>query len=147
MYELLEGLKRFFEMPIWKGSFSGISWVVLQIFGLPNGPMKAFVFLLFADLITGIYKAWKTRTLKSFISHEKGRKKYITYALILFLAHFLDMAGYGGVRDIALLWSCWTEYISITENLKMVGVNLPIPFASRLDLENKKLGFKDGDSK
>lgn len=116
--DILERLERFSESPVIKAIFAFVGSALQWLFGLPDIALKAFLTCLAIDLFTGIFKAAKAGHLESLIAHEKGRKKYTFYALVLVLATMLDRAGLAGMRNSALLWGTITEVLSIIENWK-----------------------------
>lgn len=122
----VENIIRFFsQSPVFKGIFSFVGWLLTRMYGDADMAMQAFLALMLADLITGLIKAEVRGEGKSLISHEKGRKKYISYAVVLFIAHMLDTAMIPGLRNIALFWGSATEARSIVENLEAMGVPMP----------------------
>lgn len=122
--EVIEGVKKILEAPLIKGILSSVAWLLTKIFGVPDASLQAFLTLLIIDFITGIFKAEKLGMAKSIISHEKGRKKYMGYAVVFIISTALDIS-IPGIRQIALLWGTVTEARSIIENLEAIGVPMP----------------------
>ena len=137
--EISNSIIRFLiESPVFKGIFSFLAWGLTKLFGAADAAMQAFLTLLLVDLITGLIKAEVLGKARSFISHEKGRKKYISYAFVLFIAHMLDSAMIPGLRNIALFWGTATEARSIIENLEAMGVPMPDFIKEHLNKSTEK---------
>ena len=144
----IENIIRFFsESPVFKGIFSFLGWLLTRMYGNVDMAMQAFLVLMFVDLITGLIKAEVRNEAKSFISHEKGRKKYISYAVVLFVAHMLDTAMIPGMRNIALFWGTATEARSIMENFELMGVPMPEFIKEHLRKAEQKHKIKNGGKK
>ena len=134
-------IKFFAESPIFKGIFSFVGWLLMKMFGAPDAALQAFLALLLFDLVTGLLKAEVRGEAKSFISHEKGRKKYISYAVVLFIAQMLDTAMIPGIRNIALFWGSATEARSIIENLEAMGCPMPDFIKQHINKTGEKYKF------
>lgn len=135
--DILEFYQKFFNAPLVKGVFAFAGSMLQWLFGMPDVALKAFLTLLVIDLFTGLGRAWRKGELKSIVSHEKGRKKYTFYALVLILAQMLEYLGVVGLRNAALLWAGITEYTSIRENIK--DSNWPVFFHELVQQARNKL--------
>ncbi|AZR72541.1 hypothetical protein BBF96_03565 [Anoxybacter fermentans] len=138
--EIMDSIKKVLEAPLFKGVFSFVGLVLTKLFGKPDTALQAFIMLLILDLITGFIKAFLSGSARSFISHEKGRKKYLGYAVVLSVCHLLDMAAVPGLRNVALFWGSATETYSILENMEEMGV--PMPEFIKQQLNNTKKKYK-----
>lgn len=139
--EITDGIKKILEAPIFKGLFSVVCWGLTKLFGKPDAAMQAFLILLVIDLITGFAKAEMKGVAKSFISHEKGRKKYIGYGIVLITCQLLDVAAVPGIRNISLFWATATEGRSILENCEAMGIPMPAFIRDHLKKTGEKYKF------
>lgn len=114
--EILEGLK-----------FSHNFWEIL----LP-------LILMGIDIITGYYNAWKTKRISSSKMRDGLGKKlaelcYIVVGILISYAFDLKAIGY-----FISLYVVYMELMSIAENCKKLGVDMPDNLKEKLNNEEGK---------
>lgn len=140
--EIVQSLKKIVEAPLLKGVLTFLGWVLQHFFGPPDAALKAFLTLLLVDLVTGLVKAEIRNEAQSIISHEKGRRKYIGYAMVIMVGQLLDAAAVPGLRNIVLIWGSATEARSIVENMELMGVPMPAFIREHLRKAESKFDVK-----
>lgn len=106
-------------------------------FGELRIPLAMLIAAMTLDYITGITKAWITKTLSSQIGLV-GIVKKVCYLIVVCVAGVIDWIIQGGLASagisyntvfffglIVVIWLVINELISILENLGTIGVPLP----------------------
>lgn len=105
-----------------KISFGVISSVLTYLFGGADMLLKALIFCIIADYITGIMSAVYLRKLNSHTGY-KGILKKIAILVTVALGHIIGMlVGQEGVREIVIGFYIANEGISILENVGRMDV-------------------------
>ena len=89
--------------------------------------------LMVADVITGYYNAWKNKETSSAKMRDGIGKKlaelvYIVVGIVLSYAFNIQAIGY-----FIALYIAYMEIVSIAENCKKLGVDMPEKFADKLN--------------
>jgi len=116
-------------------------------------PFFILIFAMAADYITGMAKAWVTKTLSS-KAGIRGALKKVGYLVVIFVAMCTDwliasMMNKVGIPipvsyllgAMVIVWLILNELLSILENLAVIGV----PFPKFLMMIVKKLKQHDED--
>lgn len=104
----------------WALAFVAAEWLKVP------APMRALMFLMAADYVTGVYAAYVNQE----ISSSKALRGFVTKLLILLLlkctgiieqqsGHNLGLIGFGTMGCM------FAEFISLAENMSKAGVALP----------------------
>lgn len=105
-----------------KISFGVISSVLTYLFGGADMLLKALIFCIIADYITGIMSAVYLRKLNSHTGY-KGILKKIAILVTVALGHIIGMlVGQESVREIVIGFYIANEGISILENVGRMDV-------------------------
>lgn len=120
-----------FQFKFFAAAFSSLCFYT---FGQFDTAIKAFIFLLVADFITGMWKAAKRKEISSWLS-RRGWGKIMTYTIIIAVGHQMSKVGIP-LRDLSIMWASATEAISLLENFQALGVYIP-PFISEKLLKSK----------
>lgn len=94
--------------------------------------------LMVADVVTGYYNAWKSKETSSAKMRDGIGKKlaeivYIVVGIVLSYAFNMQIIGY-----FISLYIAYMEIVSIAENCKKLGVNMPEEIADKLNNNNKE---------
>lgn len=94
--------------------------------------------LMVFDIITGYYNAWKTNTISSSRMRDGMGKKiaelvYIVVGIIIGVAFDIKLIG-----NFVSLYIIYMELVSVAENCKKLGIDLPENIKEKLN--NKKEG-------
>lgn len=119
-----------------------VSIVVTTFVWLVGGVDVALQCLLVAiviDYISGIIKAYNTKTLSSNIGF-RGILKKVGILLIVMLAVLVDRVtiGNGGVRTLVIYYFVANEGLSILENLAQAGLPIPKTLKNALKVIKKE---------
>lgn len=105
-----------------KITFGVISSVLTYLFGGADMLLKALIFCIIADYITGIMSAVYLRKLNSHTGY-KGILKKIAILVTVALGHIIGMlVGQESVREIVIGFYIANEGISILENVGRMDV-------------------------
>jgi toxin secretion/phage lysis holin len=105
------------------------------------GPsMTALVILMVADFVSGWVRAFEQHDLSSQHAGWGTAKKVIMIGVVIVVAYQLDkVAGSGAaLRDLAILFYCASEGLSIVENAVACGLPVPEALKSALAQLNEK---------
>lgn len=105
---------------------SGISTGLIYLLGGFDVALQYLIIAICLDYISGLIKAFHTKTLSSRIG-LKGLLKKIGYLLIVMLAVLIDRVtgNSGAIRTLVIYYFVANEGLSIIENLS--ATNIPIP--------------------
>lgn len=105
---------------------SGIVTELVYLLGGWDVALQCLIVAIALDYVSGIIKAWHTKTLSSRIGF-RGLIKKIGYLLIVMLAVLIDRVtgNSGAIRTLVIYYFVANEGLSIIENLSVT--NIPIP--------------------
>ena len=91
------------------------------------------LFLMMADIINGYYQAWKNKKIKSSKMRDGIGKKlaeiiYIVVGIVIGLAFNIKFIG-----QFISLYIVYMELVSIAENCKKLGVEMPEKIKEKLN--------------
>jgi toxin secretion/phage lysis holin len=122
---------------IFKGVLATVAAGLSAYFGMLIIPLAVLIAVMTLDYVTGITKAWITKTLSSQIGLV-GIVKKVCYLIVVCVAGVVDWIIQGGLASagisyntvfffglIVVIWLVINELISILENLGTIGVPLP----------------------
>lgn len=119
------------------GLFAGLGTVFVYMFGGIDVAMQCLLIAIAIDYVSGLIKAYVTKTLDSKIGF-KGILKKIGVLCIVCLAVLLDRitGESGAIRTLVIYYFVANEGLSILENLSIAG--LPIPQSIKKALQALK---------
>jgi phage-related holin len=142
MIEDVAGMFREFCAWAWlKTIIAGLVSFVLEMVGYPESAIVWLIYLITADWILGLGRAWKTGNPNR-RKFYKGMGKILFYAFSVILVGFVDRAI--GVafkvesmpyewQDFVILYLCIGEFLSCAGHLAFFGVRFPDAFLRRLE--------------
>lgn len=106
--------------------FAGLGTIVLWMFGGIDIAMQCLLWAIVIDYISGLIKAYCTKTLDSKIGF-KGLLKKVGILCIVCIAVIVDRitGESGAIRTVVIYYFVANEGLSVLENLAIAG--LPIP--------------------
>ena len=118
-------------------ALAGVASVVIYLFGGIDIAMQCLLIAVVIDYISGLIKAYNTKTLDSKIGF-KGILKKVGILCIVCLAVLVDrLTGESGaIRTLVIYYFVANEGLSVLENLAIAG--LPIPQSIRKALQALK---------
>ena len=116
-------------------SFKSIAAVALAAVGWFIGgfdlPLRALIILYVTDFTLGFCRAWSASSI-SFNRFRQGTFKFLLYALVVVVAHMLDLTVHGAmpglhdpVRDFMICFLAVNEFLSVSVHLAALGVRMP----------------------
>ena len=108
--------------------FSAIGAAFSFLVGGVDKLVSALLVFVALDYVTGIFAAWKTRTLDSKKGFE-GIKRKVVMLLIVIMAHWIHacLFGVSTFRSMVIFAYLGNEGLSILENLDRMGYSEHIP--------------------
>lgn len=105
---------------------ASISTTFIYLFGGFDVALQCLLVAIILDYVSGMIKAYNTKTLSSSIGF-KGILKKVGILIIVMLAVLVDRVTLdnGGIRTLVIYYFVANEGLSILENLALSG--LPIP--------------------
>lgn len=105
---------------------SGIVTELVYLLGGWDVALQCLIIAIALDYISGLIKAFHTKTLSSRIGF-RGLLKKIGYLLIVMLAVLIDRVtgNSGAIRTLVIYYFVANEGLSVLENLSVT--NIPIP--------------------
>ena len=105
---------------------ANVATVFIFLFGGIDVALQCLLIAIVLDYISGLIKAYNTKTLSSSIGF-KGILKKVGILVIVMLAVLVDRVtlNNGGIRSLVIYYFVANEGLSILENLAVAG--LPIP--------------------
>lgn len=105
---------------------ANIATTFVYLFGGIDVALQCLLIAIILDYISGMIKAYNTKTLSSSIGF-KGILKKVGVLIIVMLAVLVDRVTLdnGGIRSLVIYYFVANEGLSILENLAVAG--LPIP--------------------
>ena len=128
--------------------FSAIGAAFSFLVGGVDKLISALLVFVALDYVTGIFAAWKTRTLDSKKGFE-GIKRKVVMLLIVIMAHWIDacLFGVSTFRSMVIFAYLGNEGLSILENLDRMGYGEYIPSFIRdklAQLRAEKAALRNG---
>lgn len=105
---------------------ANVATTFIYLFGGIDVALQCLLIAIVLDYISGLIKAYNTKTLSSSIGF-KGILKKVGVLVIVMLAVLVDRVTLdnGGIRSLVIYYFVANEGLSILENLAVAG--LPIP--------------------
>lgn len=105
---------------------ANVATVFIYLFGGVDVALQCLLIAIVIDYISGLIKAYNTKSLSSSIGF-KGILKKVGILLIVMLAVLVDRVtlNNGGIRSLVIYYFVANEGLSVLENLAVAG--LPIP--------------------
>ena len=128
--------------------FSAIGAAFSFLVGGVDKLVSALLVFVALDYLTGLFAAWKTRTLDSKKGFE-GIKRKVVMLLIVIMAHWIDacLFGVSTFRSMVIFAYLGNEGLSILENLDRMGYGEYIPSFIRdklAQLRAEKAALRNG---
>ena len=128
--------------------FSAIGAAFSFLVGGVDKLISALLVFVALDYVTGLFAAWKTRTLDSKKGYE-GIKRKVVMLLIVIMAHWIDacLFGVSTFRSMVIFAYLGNEGLSILENLDRMGYGEYIPSFIRdklAQLRAEKAALRNG---
>lgn len=95
-------------------------------FGRWHSSLNILLLLMCMDYITGIVRAWRTKSLNSTVARWGIINKFLCFLPII-VSHMVDilLSLDGTILTICIMFYIFSEALSICENLAQSGVPLP----------------------
>lgn len=103
--------------------------------------IHAFAAVILLDILTGLGKAWVTRSLNSTIGRRGVLEHLLVTVLGISLYPYLNLIGFDEIAKGFVIFFVASYGISVIENLAAIGV--PIPKWVRTRLEKIRDAFDD----
>ena len=131
-----------------RGVGAMLAGVLSYLYGSWDGLLIAIIVAVCLDYVTGIVKAYVTKTLSSDVGFKGILKKFLILFVVA-LAHVIDKCVGSGEtwRNIAIVFYVCNEGLSILENC--VACGLPVPAKMKdalLSLEDNTKGDNNDGS-
>lgn len=124
------------------GGMSAVLSFFIYLLGGLDIALECLLIAIVVDYISGMIKAYTTKTLSSRIGY-KGILKKVGIIAIVTLSVLLDRitGEHGAIRTLVIYYFVANEGLSILENLAAAGVPIPDVISNTLqNLKNKKEG-------
>lgn len=124
------------------GGMSAVLSFFIYLLGGLDIALECLLIAIVVDYISGMIKAYTTKTLSSRIGY-KGILKKVGIIAIVTLSVLLDRitGEHGAIRTLVIYYFVANEGLSILENLAAAGVPIPEVISNTLqNLKNKKEG-------
>ena len=124
------------------GGMSAVLSFFIYLLGGLDIALECLLIAIVVDYISGMIKAYTTKTLSSRIGY-KGVLKKVGIIAIVTLSVLLDRitGEHGAIRTLVIYYFVANEGLSILENLAAAGVPIPEVISNTLqNLKNKKEG-------
>lgn len=118
---------------------SGISTIFIYVFGGLDVALQCLLIAIALDYVSGIIKAYESRTLSSRIGF-RGIIKKVGILAIVALGVVIDRltGNSGDIRTLIIYYFVANEGLSIIENLASAGVPIPAIIAKALKVLKDK---------
>ena len=103
--------------------------------------VHAFAGIIVFDIITGLAKAWVTKTINSTIGRRGLIEHLIVLVLVVTVYPYLIYIGFEEVATAFIIFFIATYGVSLIENLSAIGV--PFPKGLKRRLEKIRDAFDD----
>lgn len=111
----------------------------IYLFGGIDVALQCLLIAIILDYISGLIKAYITKTLSSSIGF-KGILKKVAVLVIVMLAVLVDRVtvNNGGIRTLVIYYFVANEGLSILENLAVAGLPIPKKLRDALKILKKE---------
>ena len=106
--------------------------------------LQVLVLFVVLDYITGLVAAWYRKVLNSRVGFRGICKKVLLFIPIVICYALDQVIGQEILRSLAIFFYIANEGLSITENLGLCGVPVPVPLLDALEQLKKKGESVDG---
>ncbi len=106
--------------------------------------LQVLVLFVVLDYITGLVAAWYRKVLNSRVGFRGICKKVLLFIPIAICYALDQVIGQEILRSLAIFFYLANEGLSITENLGLCGVPVPVPLLDALEQLKKKGESVDG---
>ena len=106
--------------------------------------LQVLVLFVVLDYITGLVAAWYRKVLNSRVGFRGICKKVLLFIPIAICYALDQVIGQEILRSLAIFFYIANEGLSITENLGLCGVPVPVPLLDALEQLKKKGESVDG---
>lgn len=116
-----------------------ISTIIIWIFGGLDIALQCLLIAIIIDYISGLIKAFNTKTLDSKIGF-KGILKKVGILCIVALAVVVDRitGNSGAIRTLVIYYFVANEGLSVLENLSIAGLPIPASIKKALQVLEKE---------
>lgn len=106
--------------------FSAVGYLLIFLLGGWDVALQCLVIAISLDYVSGIIKAYTTKTLSSKIGF-RGLLKKVGLLIVVMIGVIIDKVtgGTGAVRTLVIYYFVANEGLSIIENLGVAGVPIP----------------------
>lgn len=105
--------------------------------------IHAFTLVIFLDVLTGMAKAWVTKSLNSTVS-RRGLIEHVIVAIMCITVYpYLMYLGFNEFATAFLLFFTVSYCVSLIENLSALGVPFPTGLKKRLEKLRDELDGKE----
>ena len=127
-----------------KVAFALIGGWITAVLGGWDTALQVLVLFVVMDYITGLIAAWYEKRLDSRVGFRGIAKKILLFVPVA-VGYWLDvLLGQEILRSLAIFFYIANEGLSITENLGLCGVPVPVPLLDALEQLKKKGESVDG---
>ena len=127
-----------------KGVFALVGGSITAVLGGWDLALQVLVLFVVLDYITGLVAAWYSKTLNSQVGFKGICKKVLLFIPIAICYALDQVIGQEILRSLAIFFYLANEGLSITENLGLCGVPVPVPLLDALEQLKKKGESVDG---
>lgn len=105
--------------------------------------IHAFTLMIVLDVLTGIAKAWVTKTMNSTINRRGLIEHIIVCVMCITVYPYLLYLGFNEIATAFLLFFTLSYCLSLIENLSALGVPFPTGIKKRLEKLRDELDGKE----
>lgn len=105
--------------------------------------IHVFTLMIVLDVLTGIAKAFVTKTLNSTINRKGLTQHIIIWVMCITVYPYVLYLGFNEAGTVFLLFFILNYCLSLIENLSALGVPFPIGVKKRLEKLRDELDGKD----
>ena len=127
-----------------KGVFALVGGSITAVLGGWDLALQVLVLFVVLDYITGLVAAWYSKTLNSQVGFRGICKKVLLFIPVAICYALDQVIGQEILRSLAIFFYLANEGLSITENLGLCGVPVPVPLLDALEQLKKKGESVDG---
>ena len=118
----------------WKKLYMTMTELVNRYYEIFNDIyVHAFAGIIVFDIITGLAKAWVTKTVNSTIGRRGLIEHLIVLVLVVTVYPYLIFIGFEEVATAFIIFFIATYGVSLIENLSAIGVPFPKGLKRRLE--------------
>ena len=135
-------------------AFGLVGSFLVALFGGWDASIKALLLFMVIDFVLGLVCAWTKKSNKSegggLESHACWVglcRKFATLLLVMISVQLDTVLGVSYIRDAVCIAFMVNELISIVENAGLLGIKLPEPLISAIDILQNKSDSNDKNDK